>query len=73
MILEFPKDTMNDETIELMQPYVSREDYNKAKAQAACGNVSGLCEWTTAMVFYFGINKEILPLKVHMNFSWIAK
>ena len=38
---QFPKDTINDETCELMQPYFDAEDYSQESAKRVCIYLQG--------------------------------
>ena len=60
----FPKDSINEETVELVQPYLEMEDFTLENAKKVSGDVAGLASWSQAMVFFYGVNKEVLPLKV---------
>uniref|UniRef100_A0A803W400 Dynein axonemal heavy chain 8 n=1 Tax=Ficedula albicollis TaxID=59894 RepID=A0A803W400_FICAL len=62
----FARDTINDETVELVQPYFEMEDYTLQHGQKVCGNVAGLLSWTKAMVVFYGVNREVLPLKANL-------
>ncbi len=57
----YPKDEINDETIEFLYPYMSDEDMTYENAKKASGNVAGLAIWSRAMVQYTEISKVVKP------------
>ena len=52
--------------VELLAPYLEQEDYTLETAKKVSGNVAGLLSWTQAMSFFYGVNKEVLPLKANL-------
>jgi dynein heavy chain len=60
-LMSFPKEQINDETCELLEPYLSAPDFNFAAAQKASGSVAGLCNWCEAMKTYHNVAKVVDP------------
>ncbi len=56
-LMNFPKEQINDETVELLQPYFAAPDFNYESARKASGNVAGLCNWAEAMCTYHEVAK----------------
>ncbi len=55
------KDFINDETIELMLPYLSLEGFNPSVARNASKAAEGLCTWCRAMCDYHEASKIVKP------------
>lgn len=59
--LNFERDEVSDETVELVQPYLPLEDWDAEKARAASGNAAGLCTWVRSMCLYHELVKIVAP------------
>jgi dynein heavy chain, axonemal len=55
------RDTINEETIELLQPYLELDGFNAVAARNASKAAEGLCVWTTAMAAYHTASKATRP------------
>ena len=60
-LMNFPKEQITDETVELLQPYFQAPDFNFESAKKASGNVAGLCNWAAAMCTYHDVAKVVEP------------
>jgi len=55
------KDLINEETIELLCPYLELENFNAKIAKGASSAAEGLCLWVQAMYDYHGASKIVKP------------
>ncbi|CAL8466541.1 g6077 [Coccomyxa elongata] len=60
-LINFPKEAITDETVELLKPYFKAPDFNFESAKKASGNVAGLCNWAAAMCTYHDVAKVVEP------------
>jgi dynein heavy chain len=60
-LLSFEKDRINEETVELLMPYLDMPDFNFEAGKKASGNVAGLCSWVRAMSTYFEVSRFVKP------------
>jgi len=57
----FNKDTVNEETVELLKPYTETAEFDPAVAKSASASAEGLCTWCIAMGDYYYASKFIRP------------
>ncbi|KAJ3091620.1 Dynein heavy chain 5, axonemal [Quaeritorhiza haematococci] len=65
-LVNFQKDEINGETVELLEPLLEMPDFNLEGAKKVSADVAGLASWVRAMSFYYGINKMVIPLKANL-------
>ncbi|KAF0689476.1 Aste57867_19083 [Aphanomyces stellatus] len=58
---KFEKDNINDETIELLMPYMELDGFSPAVAKNASKAAEGLCTWVIAMTKYHHASKVVKP------------
>merc|ERR1719440_682608 len=58
---QFQKDAINDETVELLFPYLAAPDMTPDDARKVASALAGLCTWARAMALYVDIAKVVKP------------
>jgi len=58
---KFNKDAINDETVELLYPYLSAPDFTPDDARKVASALAGLCLWARSMALYVDIAKVVKP------------
>ena len=59
----YKRDAINEETCELLLPYLWMPEFNKATAEKASGKVANLCDWVRSMDTYIHVAKKVAPKK----------
>lgn len=60
-----PVDSLNEETVELVQVCLQSDDFELELATQSCGTlVTGLHSWAHAMCSYYSVNKKVIHTKV---------
>eukprot|EP00966_Prymnesium_polylepis_P001441 33079-Prymnesium_polylepis.1 len=57
----FNQDAINDETVELLYPYLTAPDFTTEDAKKVAGALGGLCAWVRALCTYRDVSKEVKP------------
>merc|ERR1719409_615391 len=60
-IAAFDRDVTNDETVELLHPYMALPDMTPEDAKKVANALAGLCTWSRAMSLYVDIAKVVKP------------
>jgi len=61
----FPVDSLNEETVELVQSYLQSSELEVELSAQTCGTlVSGLYSWAQAICSYYKVNKKVIHTKV---------
>lgn len=58
---QFDSDTINDETVELLSPYLELEEFTPENAKKSSSAAAGLATWVGAMSRYYEISKDVKP------------
>jgi len=68
-LMNFDKEAINDETIELLQPYLTHPDFNVQDVKKVSEAASGLCTWIRAMETYTVVAKDVKPKMARLRES----
>ena len=61
----FPVDSLNEETVELVQVCLQSDDFELELVTQSCGTlVTGLVTWAHATCSYYSVNKKVIHTKV---------
>jgi dynein heavy chain len=68
----FNKETLNDETCELLEPYQQQPDFNEKEMGSKSSAAAKLCKWVNCMTNYYNIAKNVAPKQERVRISEIS-
>jgi hypothetical protein len=69
MLTDLPLSSINDETVELLRPYLEMPDFEEKSARFATRELAGLCTWVRGMVTYYELIKTVLPKRQALHYQ----
>lgn len=63
---EYPKDSMSDDLVALIQPVLNEDNYAEAVLAKASKAALGISKWCRAIVGYHGAMKVVTPVKIEL-------
>ena len=60
-LMNFPKEALTDEDVELVAPYLAHKDFQPDKVRVQSAMAAGLCQWVRAICQYQEIARQVLP------------
>jgi dynein heavy chain len=60
----FNTQTINDETIDLLRPYLGLPFFNKAEAEGSSKAAGGICDWVINICKFYEVEKFVRPIEL---------
>lgn len=66
-LLNYDKDSIGEETMKKIQPYIEREDFEPSQIRKSSVACEAMCLWVRAMCKYHEISKAVQPKREKLN------
>ena len=63
-LLNFQTGTINDETIDLLRPYLNLPFFNKESAESSSKAAGGICDWVINITKFYAVEKFVRPIEL---------
>jgi len=67
LLKDYDADALEQETIDMLEPFIKDPGYDRDKLQKASSTLANLGSWVLAMVNFYQVNKIVKPKKIELE------